>query len=634
MKDHVVVQSSALPSATRVAGFHATEGISRPYEIELVLFVGAEGQDLDFTDVVGARARLAIEHDDGRPPFAFHGIFASFELLHELDERTLFRAILVPRLWLLTTTRHSRIFTDRSIPEILSEVLTDSGFSPEDYDLRLTGSYAPEEHVCQYQESNFDFISRWMEREGMYYYFEQGERGERLVIADGRAVHGRLDDRTVQFYAGGSGEGRQHEALHTFTCKHQVLPGSVRVRDYDYARPTLDVSGSAPVSKGAGGEVSVHGGRFFSPEEGQRIARVRAEELRARQVVYRGSGSALYLRAGYLFKLGDHPRAAFDAEYLVIAAEHHCNQALSTPELRALTGIERTEAYRVEIEAIPATVQFRPESRTAWPRIYGSENGTICGPAESEYAQIDETGRYRVKFKFDESDLGDGKASTWVRMMQPHGGGVEGFHFPLRKGTEVIFTFLGGDPDRPVIAGVVPNTHTPSPVTSGNHTQNVIQTGGRNRIELEDAEGREHITLRTPWANTWLSLGAPYNPTAGVSVNTTSSLTVNANATATLTIGGATASLFIGAKQSTTIGASDTLNVGATHTLNVVASATETIGPTSMFTTGPSISVNVGPKITKDLFSASESQTKVKESTNDINTPKLKVIRPGLMVIS
>src|SRR5262249_54570578 len=153
---------------------------------------------------------------------------------------------------------------------------------------------------------------------------------------------------------------------------------------------------------------------------------------------------------------------------------------------RSLLQMEHDDVYFVELTAIPEKTQFRAQSQTPWPRIYGYENGSVDGSADSEYAQIDDQGRYNVKFKFDESNLKSGKASTFVRMMQPHGGGIEGFHFPLRKGTEVVFSFLGGDPDRPVISGVVPNALTPSPVTSGNHTKNVIQTGGRNRFELED----------------------------------------------------------------------------------------------------------------------------------------------------
>ena len=177
--------------------------------------------------------------------------------------------------------------------------------------------------------------------------------------------------------------------------------------------------------------------------------------------------------------------------------------------LTGLAGIAEDEVYRVEVTAISAAAQFRAEPRAVWPRIYGTEHGTVDGEADSEYAQLDEHGRYLVRFAFDESDLGDGKASTRVRMMQPHGGGVEGWHFPLRKGTEVLFTFLGGDPDRPVIAGVVPNALTPSPVTKGNQTRNVIQTGGRNRWRSRTKRGSSGSRSTTPYANTMIRMGSP-----------------------------------------------------------------------------------------------------------------------------
>ena len=562
MKDLFHVTSSALPETTRVAGFRGSEGISRPYEFDVYLLVGAEGQDLDLGDAVGAKATLAVDHGDGRAPFLFHGIFSAFELLHELDERSLFHATLVPQLWQLTQTFHSRVFTQKSVPEIIKDVLEESGLGEDDFAFRLAAVYRTEEHVCQYQESNLDFVSRWMEREGMYYYFEQGDAGERLIITDDRALLGPLDPGAVRFSSQSGHDGSAGEALHTFTCKHRALPAGVRLQDYDYAKPTLDVSGSAAVSKVGLGEISVHGGRFFSPEDGQRLARIRAEELLARQVVYRGAGTALYLRAGYVFKLEEHPRATFDARYLVIAAEHHGNQTIHTQEMRALTGIEDERVYWVDLRAVPAGVQFRAESRTAWPRIYGFENGTICGPTESEYAQIDESGRYNVKLRFDESDLKDGKASTWVRMLQPHGGDIEGWHFPLRKGTEVLFTFLGGDPDRPVIAGVVPNLHTPSPVTRANHTTNVIQTGGRNRFELEDKAGQQRITLQTPYANTMLRMGAP-NDDHNLIFRTDGDSLLHVGAKYDVNVGGATTEVFLGAKSSLTVGVSAEVFVGA-----------------------------------------------------------------------
>jgi type VI secretion system secreted protein VgrG len=598
MKDLFTVSSSALPEGTQVAGFQGTEGVSRLYQFDLYLVVGAEGQSLDLADAMGAKATLTVDRDDGRQPFVVHGVLAAFELLHELDERSLFRATLVPQLWHLTRTLHSRVFTQQSIPEIIKAVLEDGGLGRHDYVFELAESYPPQEHVCQYRESNLDFISRWMEREGMYYYFEQGDSGERLVITDSRAFQTQLDDRPVRFsgsLSGGSHDASAGEALHTFTCKHQALPATLRLKDYDYQKPTLDVAGSATVSTIGLGEISAYGGRFFSPDEGQRLAELRAQELQAQQVVYRGAGTALYLRAGYVFKLDDHPRPAFDMKYLVTSAEHRGNQSLASPELRALAGFEGgpqgDRVYWVEVTAIPAKVQLRAESRTAWPRIYGMESATVCGPTESEYAQIDESGRYHVKLKFDESDLKDGRASTWVRMLQPHGGGIEGFHFPLRKGTEIIVTFLGGDPDRPVIAGVVNNALTPSPVTRVNHTTNVIQTGGRNRLELEDKAGHQRITLQTPYANTRLRMGAP-NDDHNLILRTDGASLLDVGTVYDVNVGGTKTEVVLGARVETTVGAVTEVTVGAAAELFVGVQAEVNLGPKVEAVLGPHLENN------------------------------------------
>jgi type VI secretion system secreted protein VgrG len=511
MLDVFTIHSPALPNGTRVVGFRGAEGISRLYVFEIhVTLASDEADSFDLATVVGAKAALVLDRQDGRGPFAFHGILSEAALVHhEPDGRALVRAVLVPRLWRLTQTHHCRIFTQQSIPDILKKTLEDGGLTATDYSFRLTDNYPPEEHVCQYRESHFDFLSRWMEREGLYYWFEQGDDGEKVVIADKKSAHEDLAPAPVRFFALSGADATARECLETFVCRHRALPASVSFKDHDYTKPALDVSGSAPVSKTGVGEISFHGARFFTPDAGKRLARLRAEELLAREQVFTGSGTAFFLRAGYTFSLQDHPRSSFDAKYLATEVEHHGNQSASTPELRRLTGLALDDVYRVDVTAIPSAVQFRAEQRAPWPRIYGTEHGVVDGEGDSEYAQLDEQGRYLVRFAFDESDLGDGKASTRVRMMQPHGGGVEGWHFPLRKGTEVLFTFLGGDPDRPVIAGVVPNMLTPSPVNRANHTRNVIQTGGRNRLELEDKAGFERITLSTPYSNSMIRMGSP-----------------------------------------------------------------------------------------------------------------------------
>jgi type VI secretion system secreted protein VgrG len=510
MQDLFTIQSSVLPDDTRVVGFRGTEGLSRPYLFEIFLSIPSDAADFDMADAIGARTTLLVDRGDATiPPYAVHGLLWTLELLLESHGRGIFRAELVPHLTQLTQTLHCRIFTKKTLPEILRETLEDGGLTSDDYELRLDRTYKPEEHVCQYRESHFDFLSRWLEREGLYYFFEQGEDREKLVVTDHKAAHEPLRKGAVRYHPVAGHDGSARESFSSFACRHVSLPATVKLVDYDYLKPTLEVTGSAPVSSTGLGEITEHAARFFSPDDGKRLAKLRAEELLAQRVVYHASGPVLHLRSGYLFDLEDHPRQAFNTRYLVTELTHVGNQGATTAEVRALTGIEGNQVYSVELTAILADVQFRAPRRTPWPRIYGYENGIVDGEADSEYAQIDDHGRYSVKFRFDESELRDGKASTFVRMAQPHGGGVEGWHFPLRKGTEIIFTFLGGDPDRPVIAGVVPNAHTPSPVTRGNHTTNVIQTGGRNRFELEDKSGGQRVTLSTPTKSTMLRMGAP-----------------------------------------------------------------------------------------------------------------------------
>ncbi len=516
------IVSGALPMTTLVAGFRGSEGLSRPYAFDVYITVPGS-EDVEIEDVVGSRATFLIS-DGLLPQATFGGVFASFELVRAVTGNALYLARIVPRLWQLSLTRHSRMFTKQSIPEIIKAVLEDEGIT--DFELRLTGSYAVEEHVCQYKESSLDFIQRWMEREGMYYFFEQTEDGEKLVVTDDKSQHQSIKSGAVQYHPTSGQDMTAGRHFDNFTVRHASLPATVKLVDYDYGKPTLDVSGSASVSPNGFGEVREYGRRFFTAGEGARIARIRAEELRAQAAVYHATGGALGIAPGWRYALEDHPKSSLNKEYLATAVEHFGYAGDVAGTWGRLVKHDYEDVYRIDVMAIDGDMQYRHPSRTQWPRIDGFENGVVDGPASSEYAQIDDQGRYSVKFKFDEGTLKDGKASTFVRMMQPHGGSIEGFHFPLRKGTEVIFLFLGGDPDRPVISGVVPNMVTPSPVVASNHTQNIIQTGGSNYLTIEDQSGSQFINLFTPSLQTNFYLGCDrpvgaYGLTAGTGPDAT-----------------------------------------------------------------------------------------------------------------
>jgi type VI secretion system secreted protein VgrG len=423
------------------------------------------------------------------------------------QENCLYLVRIVPHLWQLSLTRHSRIWTKKTIPEIIQEVLEEEGV--HDVDLRLRGSYEAEEHVCQYKESSLNFIQRWMEREGIYYFFEQTDSGETLVLTDDKSTATTSLANAIPYHTGSASDATASSAhFDMFTWRNNATPASIRFTDYDYGKPALDVVGKASVSKLGVGEQVTYGNRFFTPKQGDSLASIRAEDLRAQAMTYHAGGAVVGISAGYLFTLESHPRAALNAEYLAVSVEH-TGYANGAEIWGKAIPFEGSSMYRVDVSAISGKQQYRHPEIAVWPRLDGFENAMVDGPATSEYAQIDDQGRYNLKFKFDEGTLKEGKASTWVRKMQPHAGTVEGWHFPERAGTEVVCAFLGGDPDRPIIVGALPTAIHPSPVSSANHTKNVIQTGGKNRFEMEDLDGQQRVTISTPHQKTFLHLGSP-----------------------------------------------------------------------------------------------------------------------------
>jgi type VI secretion system secreted protein VgrG len=448
---------------------------------------------------------------DSDSPHRYHGLLAAVEGVAELAAgAAVYVVTLSPRLSHLALTVHSRVFVDETLPSIVEAVLKLEGVAAVDYELRLIGTYPVHPHVCQYHESSLSFLSRAMEREGVYWYFEHGDAAEKLVITDDRSFHPRGDD-AVKFALAQGSAAAVASGLVRFNAKHASVPGRIELRGYDYLRPTLPVTGAATIPGGVG-VLHLHDEHFTTPEEGSRLARLRAEQLVAKKKTFHGFGTVHGLRAGQSFKLEEHPR--LDGEYLVTALNHFANQLGGDASLRdALSGEEIGDhGYHVEVTAIPQATQYRPERSTAVPRIYGTERAMVDGEAQSHYAQLDEHGRYLVRMHFDENEPQPGKGSTRIRMMQSNGGGTEAMHFPLRKGTEVVITFEGGDPDRPVIAGVVPNVLQPSPVTAKNATKNILQSGGGNKLVMEDEQGKQYIHLRTSHKGTYLHLGAPFNP--------------------------------------------------------------------------------------------------------------------------
>jgi type VI secretion system secreted protein VgrG len=511
-KKYDFVSNGLKPDTFGVVRFRGSEGFSRCYEFEIDL-VSTEAE-LDVDTVISNTATFTILRDDGDIPF--HGILAEFEQLHQVDQYVFYRAVLSPKLWWLSLTHHNQVFLDKTVPEILEAVLKDGGLTTVDFDLRLQGSYPKWEYICQYRESHLDFLSRWMEREGMYYYFEQGEGAEKLIVTDTRMAHGEMEQGRTMYYSPPSGLDELHreEVIRSFVYRQRMLPKSLKLKDYNYRTPSLDLTGSAEVKSRGRGEVYIYGEHFRTPAEGDALARIRAEELLCQEKRFHGESTIPFLRPGFLFELQDHYRSGFNQTYLTVELGHEGSQTgfLLAGIREGLSEGEEQPFYRNSFTAIPGSVQFRSERRTEKARFYGTMNARIDAAGSGKYAELDEHGRYKVLLPFDLSDRQGGKGSAWLRMAQPYAGTDHGMHFPLHKGTEVLLTFIDGDPDRPIIQGAVPNPEMPSQVTSADQSMSKITTAGGNKIHMEDQEGSERILMHVPNKKTFVRLGAVNDP--------------------------------------------------------------------------------------------------------------------------
>ncbi len=517
--------SHALPPDTfGVVRFEGVEGLSTCYRFEIMLV--ASDPEIDLSAVLKHPATFTILREDGDIPF--HGIISQFEQLHAMDEYVFYRAILSPKLWWLSLTHHNQIFLgepdaeDNTIPMILEAVFKDGGLTTNDFELKLSGDYLSWEYICQYGESHLNFLSRWMEREGMYYYFEQDINAEKVIVTDTNLSHLEMAEGKTMYYSPPSGlvEPFREEVMHAFICKQTLLPGKLHVKDYNYRTPSLDLSAQAEVTDHGRGEVHIYGEHFRTLQEGNTLAGIRAQALLSRERRFFGESTIPYLRPGYRFDLEDHYREGFNQKYLTIELSHAGSQTayLTAGVQQGLSEAEERSYYRNSFVAIPAEVQYRHPQEIQKPLFSGTVNARVDAEGSGEFAELDEHGRYKVKLPFDLSGRAGGKASSWLRMAQPYAGENQGMHFPLHKNTEVLLTFIEGDPDRPIIAAAVPNPETISPITGGNQSRSIIQTGpgpgtgsvgaeyklgsaNNNFVEFEDdanASGGQYVKIFSP----------------------------------------------------------------------------------------------------------------------------------------
>lgn len=467
-----------------VREFDGREGLSQLYAFDVTVESPAALSEQAFDELLANTATIAFgEYEEHR----IHGVVREVQMLSTAEPTpVLYRLRLVPRLFDTTLTKGSWVYQNLSAPQIIKDVLGEFGMTESDhYELRLTRKYTPYEYKVQYEETDFQFLSRVMEYEGIFFFFEHGEDGEKVVFTDANNAFVELDGFAALTYDPRGGTAGGEARLSALTRTRRAVPAKVTVRDYNYRTPSVSLVSEQAVDEAGVGEQVYYGEHFKDAAQGTRLVRVRAQELFAQRDVYAGTTAVRGLRAGHKFTVEGHPVEGMDQVYVVTRLRHRVRQPGGT-------GLSAggAEAYRNEFEAIPYEVPWRPERVTPVPRIEGVVHGKVDAPADGDRATpVDEHGRYKVILPWDVAGTPGGKASRWIRMAQPASGSGYGVQFPLHVGTEVLLVHINGDPDRPIIASSVPNMETASPVNAGNATQSQIRTRHGITVTFDDQSG-------------------------------------------------------------------------------------------------------------------------------------------------
>jgi type VI secretion system secreted protein VgrG len=469
-----------------VLDFEAREAIAEP-SVARVTIVTHE--TLDPEALLGRRAVLRVRFAEDAVR-AFHGVVRSIVIETPRLDTFIVRVELEARVGLLRLGRASRLFLDKSVPDVVTEVMKGAGLAAEDLSWRTRTTYAARPQIIQREESDWCFVSRLLGEEGIAFAIEHGEEREVVAFFDDNEALRPIEGATVLMDRGGT--RTDHDVVFDLEERQSACASAVMLRDYDPQRPSFDLSAAAPASDQAGRQVYDHPGCFSEVPEGRRLATRLLERLQQRQRAWHGGSDSPFLTPARLFSIEGHPRAAMNGDVVALSVVH-----TGTTEDEA--GRASARAYTNRFEAIAKDAAVRPpmgaEIRTV---PSGVELAVVtCPPGEEIHT--DERGRVKVRFLWDRAGVTDDRSSFWLRVGQlPLGGSM----ILPRGGFEVLVDFEVGRRERPLVTAHLYNGGAPPPYElPANATRSSLQTattaggGGANELRFEDAAGAEEIFL-------------------------------------------------------------------------------------------------------------------------------------------
>ncbi len=473
-----------------------SEQLGRMFRMEVEL--ASEDPNLNFDTIVGGNVTIRLGLFNSKTPRYFNGYVSRFVQTGADGKGGTYRATLVPWLWFLTRTSDCRIFQSKSVPDIIKQVFRDQGFT--DFKDSLSGTYTAWDYCVQYRETDFNFVSRLMEHEGIYYFFEYTDGKHTLVLADSSTAHSSYTgyDNIAYRIAHSTINA---ESISQWTLEQEVQPGTYALNDFNFEKPKTSLVAQSNIStQNAQSSFAIYDypGEYAEQSDGSDYAKIRIEELHTQHEVVHGDGNARGLAVGSTFTLTSSPRRDQNRKYLITSASYR----LTADNYNASTGSSEEETFTSSFTAIDATKPFRAARTTPKPLIQGPQTAIVVGPSGEEI-HTDQYGRIKLQFHWDRYGKADENSSCWVRLSQAAWAGKKyGALYIPRVGQEVIVEFLEGDPDLPIVTGRVYNADAMPPYDlPANKTMTTLKSSsskggaGFNEMRFEDKKDSEQIFI-------------------------------------------------------------------------------------------------------------------------------------------
>ncbi|CAI8692894.1 type VI secretion system tip protein VgrG [Burkholderia pyrrocinia] len=571
--------------------FHTLDGsdeLGRLFEFRIEAL--ADSHSLSLKDMLGKPVTVRIEQQDQSTRY-LNGIVARASLAGRRAERHYgYELVVRPWLWLATRRSDCRIFQNKTVPEIVQEVLSTYGFPIENH---LAESYVPREYCVQYNETDAAFVSRLMEFEGIYYWFRHAEDTHTLMLSDAMSSHAALSGyETIPYIARDRTAIADEEHIDGWLPAQEVSVGKHQTTDYDYTKPRADLSSQKVDPRGHDHDSFASfewPGGYRDDAPGAHYSRVRLEEQQAEHERASADTDVRGAAPGYLFTLAHCPRADQNREYLIVRCQYRFQENAYASDQGAEAVVHQTMML-----VQPSSLPFRSPRETPRPRTNGPQTATVVGPPGEEI-WTDQYGRVKLQFRWDRYGQSNQDSSCWVRVSSPWaGGGFGGVQIP-RVGDEVVVDFLNGDPDEPIVTGRVYNGEKMPPWgLPGSATQSGLLSrsspGGTtehaNAFRFEDKKGAEQL-----WMHAERNFDAETEADHSLSVGNNHTHTVGNDETMQVKNNRQRS---VGQNETVNIGQNRVAQIGANETHGVVGNRTRTVGQNETVTIAANRDATIG----------------------------------------